>query len=88
LIEQLLELQEKVGKVKVGVDKSIYKRLRCEPFDPSSHKEPCCSICLNDFEESVPVIKLDCCHLFDQGCLKRWTEENKNCPVCKTEIRN
>ena len=74
--------------MKVGVDKTVYKQLRREPFDPNQHKASSCSICLNDFEESEPVIKLNCCHVFDPKCLKRWTEDNKNCPVCKTEIAN
>lgn len=84
--EELMELQEKVGKVKVGLSSAQFARLKTELYSPNTHKLNSCSICLNEFEDEQPIIKLGCLHLFDPDCLKRWVDDNKNCPICKGEI--
>lgn len=84
--EQLMELQEKVGKVKVGLSAAQVAKLKQENYSPSIHKLNSCSICLNEFEDEQPIIRLVCHHLFDPDCLKRWVDDHKNCPICKTEI--
>lgn len=84
--EELMELQEKVGKVKVGLSPAQFAKLKKEHYSPNTHKLNSCSICLNEFEEGQPIIKLKCLHLFDPECLKRWVDDNKSCPICKAEI--
>lgn len=84
--EELMELQERVGKVKVGLTAAQVAKLKTELYSSSTHKLNSCSICLNEFEERQPIVKLKCLHLFDPDCLKRWLEDNKNCPICKGEV--
>ena len=84
--EQLMDLQEQVGKVKVGLSPAQVARLRHEHYSPDAHKLSSCSICLNEFDAGQEIVKLGCLHLFDSDCLKRWVDDNKNCPICKAEI--
>jgi E3 ubiquitin-protein ligase BIG BROTHER-like protein len=84
--QQLTELQDKVGYVKLGLSPVQFKKLKQEKYDPSNQKVPNCSICLTEFEKGASVIRLHCHHAFDPDCLLRWTAENKICPLCKADI--
>lgn len=84
--EQLMELQDKVGKVKVGLSPVQFSKLKKEQYSPDTHKLNSCSICLSEFETKQEIVKLQCLHLFDTDCLKRWVDDNKSCPICKAEI--
>ena len=45
----------------------------------------CCSICLNDYEDSeiVRVIP-DCSHMFHKDCIDEWLRLHPTCPICRT----
>jgi len=46
-----------------------------------------CSICLeNNFENSDPLRKLNCGHIFHKTCIKDWIELNKTCPLCRKTV--
>ncbi|MCL7038180.1 hypothetical protein MKW94_024674 [Papaver nudicaule] len=47
--------------------------------------EPC-MICIEEFCQKVEVIILGCRHVFHSGCLLRWMEENRTCPLCRRSI--
>lgn len=47
--------------------------------------EASCTICLSHFWEDADsqVRRLQCGHLFHDGCLSRWFDERLECPTCK-----
>ncbi len=45
-----------------------------------------CIICISDFTEDTEYIKLKCNHFFHHICIKKWTESNGTCPVCRYNI--
>mmetsp|Transcript_74664 Transcript_74664/g.136368 ORF Transcript_74664/g.136368 Transcript_74664/m.136368 type:complete len:321 (+) Transcript_74664:66-1028(+) len=41
-----------------------------------------CVVCLADFDEGDVARKLPCGHHFHKGCIDRWLQRNKRCPLC------
>lgn len=50
------------------------------------HEEKC-TVCQYDFSENEDIRKLTCGHLFHIDCVDEWLLKNKQCPLCKVEIR-
>ena len=46
-----------------------------------------CSICLETQKEKELTI-LRCKHTFHQKCMRKWLENNRTCPMCRTYIPN
>ena len=45
----------------------------------------CCSICLNDYEDSEVVRVIpDCGHMFHKDCIDEWLRLHPTCPICRT----
>jgi len=44
-----------------------------------------CSICLETQKEKELTI-LRCKHTFHQKCMRKWLENNRTCPMCRTYI--
>ena len=85
--EQLLDLEDNVGKVNRGLnieqfDKIPIKRYRKEKFKGNYQ----CIICMEEFIEKEKVKLLPCGHIFHINCIKQWLIKEKNCPFCKSEI--
>jgi hypothetical protein len=47
-----------------------------------------CAICLEDFEENVLVVSLQCegAHTFHKDCIETWLAHEGVCPLCKFEL--
>jgi len=45
-----------------------------------------CSVCLENYEEGDEQRILPCFHKFHKGCIDRWLEGHKTCPVCKYDL--
>mmetsp|Transcript_119430 Transcript_119430/g.211123 ORF Transcript_119430/g.211123 Transcript_119430/m.211123 type:complete len:298 (-) Transcript_119430:57-950(-) len=41
-----------------------------------------CAVCLDELEEGDVARKLPCEHHFHKGCIDRWLQRNKRCPLC------
>lgn len=41
-----------------------------------------CAVCLCDFEAGESARELPCGHFFHRGCIDRWLQRNKRCPLC------
>ena len=54
------------------------------PFLFNSYKE--CVVCMETFKEDDKVTALPCDerHYFHSGCILSWSEQHRNCPLCKT----
>lgn len=58
-----------------------------EEVDASHHGEPCCSICMEDYEHGENLIELPCSHRFHKDCIEPWlTERHPTCPLCKLDM--
>ena len=92
--EQLLELGDRMGAVKIGLSEADIAMLPLFPYrrkyidisdDISDDKS--CPICLTEFENGDMVIILNpCLHRFHETCAKKWLRENKSCPVCRENV--
>ena len=45
-----------------------------------------CSICFEDYEQGISIIKLKCNHIFHKLCLEHWVKEQIYCPICRDTI--
>tara|TARA_Y100000389_G_C17464866_1_gene524643 strand:- start:3445 stop:4566 length:1122 start_codon:yes stop_codon:yes gene_type:complete len=55
-------------------------------FLPQEQPEDKCTICLDDFSQENPAVKLFNCkkgHYFHKVCIKKWLMKTPICPVCK-----
>ena len=46
-----------------------------------------CPICLSD-DCSISIIETHCKHKFHEVCLKEWSKDHTNCPICRQELIN
>lgn len=87
--EQMLELEERNGKVSKGLDPEKIKKLRTKYFFVDRHDgEKSCGICLDEFK-NCDKMKLTgvCNHDFHEKCLDKWLENEKRCPICNTDLK-
>ncbi|CAD8051424.1 unnamed protein product [Paramecium sonneborni] len=84
--EQLLELEEQIGNVPKGLTKQQIKQLPKRILNQDNIPEDKCSVCLFEFKEEEKVRELPCKHIYHSNCIKNWLQNNKQCPLCKTEI--
>ena len=99
--EELTALGETIGTQSKGLDPRILERLPTERVkndderasksggdepDACRHREEC-AVCRMPYEDGEVTTRLpDCGHAFHSECLAPWLEDNKECPMCKTEI--
>mmetsp|Transcript_7969 Transcript_7969/g.24014 ORF Transcript_7969/g.24014 Transcript_7969/m.24014 type:complete len:363 (+) Transcript_7969:77-1165(+) len=88
--EEMLALEEHMGKVTKGISKEDLAKIPIERIESTHGKktdeERTCTICLESFERGAMARKLMCNHFFHVDCVDSWLHENKMCPVCKTEV--
>lgn len=46
-----------------------------------------CSVCYEDYENGVELVKLECSHVFHKKCISQWLRLKKSCPLCKQEVK-
>ena len=86
--EELLELEEKMGKVSNGLTDEEIKQLKHEKFIKYKYLEDKCIVCQYDFKELETIVVLPCKHCFHFPCIKPWITTQHHCPLCKKNIRN
>ena len=85
--EELLELEERIGKVSNGLTEEEIKKLKHEKFIKYKYLDDKCIICQYNFKELESIVVLSCKHCFHFSCLKPWITKEHYCPLCKTNIR-
>ncbi|XP_004305948.1 PREDICTED: E3 ubiquitin-protein ligase RNF181-like [Fragaria vesca subsp. vesca] len=46
-------------------------------------RSPTCAVCLEDFEQQLPITQLPCTHHFHLPCIVQCLERNHFCPLCR-----
>jgi hypothetical protein len=64
-----------------------------EPNDGILEEAPQCAVCLQDFDlsgsyaDGERILKTKLCrHVFHKECLERWLQQNRTCPLCRTDL--
>eukprot|EP01062_Namystynia_karyoxenos_P003250 TRINITY_DN11148_c0_g2_i1.p1 TRINITY_DN11148_c0_g2~~TRINITY_DN11148_c0_g2_i1.p1 ORF type:complete len:827 (+),score=159.95 TRINITY_DN11148_c0_g2_i1:166-2481(+) len=92
--EELLQLEERIGKVNVGLDKrgieevtvsyswvaGLFERIGAQGAQQ-------CTVCLTEYEKDEQVRLLPCQHLYHAECIDQWLKDCRNCPVCKHDVK-
>mmetsp|Transcript_22425 Transcript_22425/g.34692 ORF Transcript_22425/g.34692 Transcript_22425/m.34692 type:complete len:92 (-) Transcript_22425:31-306(-) len=86
--EQLLEFEERNGKVSKGL--TLGQKMQIPSIiwkKPSDTKESGCSICFDEFEsgQRLKVVK-KCEHEYHSVCLDEWLSKEKRCPMCNESV--
>lgn len=68
-----------------GVPLEIINSLREKIF--SADTDDSCAICLKNYKEKEILTVLFCNHSFHKECIKRWFENNNNCPICRQILK-
>jgi len=80
--------------VDVAVDPTSF--MGCRPtsvFDLSNTKtqmeldDKMCSICIETFENEVPICTFKCGHIFHTDCAKEWYFKSDTCANCRQEVK-
>ena len=71
-----------------GGDFFIPKFLRQHGFDYSIRNPEIteCAICMSPITEEDITMTPPCRHTFHRECLRRWMQEEFNCPICRMEL--
>jgi hypothetical protein len=74
--EQMLELEERNGKVSKGLPADKIRKLKTKYFFTDRHDgDKQCGICLEDFKNSEKMKQTGVCnHPFHDKCLDKWLE--------------
>jgi len=84
--EQLLELEEKIGKVNPGLSSDIVKNLPVINYQSTTNEKQMCLVCREEYKTNDPVKILSCTHSYHKGCIDKWFEDHKTCPICNLRI--
>lgn len=84
--EQLLQLEEKIGKVSKGLSEEQYNNVN-KTKATKDQQHQLCSICYYNIKEEEQINLLPCKHIFHCDCIKEWLLKEKNCPMCKQELQ-
>ena len=88
--DQLKELKAQLEQVKESVGKSdavegmlkIIKRQADELKEKLS-----CPVCNEEELQLDKITVTKCGHIFCSDCLKTWTKDHEDCPICRTKIK-
>jgi Ring finger domain len=73
---------ELLGRVQVGVaDVNAVA-----PNGTCGQDGSVCPICQDDIAPGAPCRTTPCRHVFCPGCIERWFESSKKCPVCMSDV--
>ena len=81
-LERLIELSRNNGLTKERIE-----RFEHFPADESLVGEQC-SVCLEDLEIEMEMVRLDChvSHYVCKTCADTWFKDNNSCPTCRQKF--
>ncbi|XP_078165125.1 putative E3 ubiquitin-protein ligase HIP1 [Carex rostrata] len=82
--EELLELEERIGKVNTGIKTSeLSKFLKKVIFSGEQDEAERCVICQEQYADADVKGQLKCGHEYHFSCIGKWMEEQAVCPICR-----
>jgi hypothetical protein len=96
--EDILLLEERVGIVSRGAPDHCIDALptftyakanqtaQTENKCDSGEQDAPCIICLQNYESGDLLRSLPCLHQFHSQCIDTWLRQNKECPICKSNV--
>ncbi|TFK21383.1 hypothetical protein FA15DRAFT_597971, partial [Coprinopsis marcescibilis] len=88
--DNLLSLAAGIGEVRPrGTPANIVESLQSAIYKDMANTESDtrCPICLDDYGEMDPVLKLNQCpHWMHKECLQQWLQNASTCPVCRNNV--
>uniref|UniRef100_A0A7I4CQW9 RING-type E3 ubiquitin transferase n=1 Tax=Physcomitrium patens TaxID=3218 RepID=A0A7I4CQW9_PHYPA len=82
--EELVELEDSIGRVNVGVPEATIAELPTHTVSRSAGD--ICIVCLSEMVEGEEVMVLPCVHTFHPACIRQWLLQSTCCPTCKYYI--
>jgi len=87
--EQLLALEEKMGKVEKGLSTIELSTFPVHFYKKESTKgDTTCQICQSEYEDKDKLRYLPCFHSFHMDCIDKWLQKKLTCPVCLKEVKS
>jgi hypothetical protein len=83
--EELVRLEDRLGRVSRGLSESQLAKLTSIPCT-TDHVDQDCTVCLASFEVQEQLRQLPCNHYFHVACIDTWLSQNHTCPVCRGEL--
>jgi len=68
-----------------GASQDVIDSIPLERFSDSM-SETSCAVCLSEFERCDMLRRLPCNHSFHSGCVDKWLQHNKVCPLCVQDV--
>jgi len=68
-----------------GASKALIDSIPLEPYSAAT-SESSCAVCLSDFEACDMLRRLPCRHSFHSGCVDKWLQQNRVCPLCVQDV--
>lgn len=85
--EQLMELEERNGKVAKGFQPEQIDQIPRKRVDIVDNENPAsCAVCFENFEVGDCTMILQCKHDYHESCIDKWLQSEKRCPVCNLQI--
>jgi len=81
--ERFLNLEDH----KVGLTKQQINRLPSQSLDQTLAGDTC-PVCLEELATNNEVRRLPCLHVLHKECIDPWLKNNKECPICKFDIKS
>lgn len=77
--------------VKIADSQIAEKKKKFTSRFPESHykaqgESEACTICLEEFKETVLIRTLSCTHYFHSSCILEWYMSKSTCPLCKRDL--
>ncbi|XP_020578914.1 uncharacterized protein LOC110023713 [Phalaenopsis equestris] len=85
--EELLALEDRIGKVNIGltekqVSSCLTKTTYCSSA-PEDQFESGCTICLEEYKDKDDLGMMRCLHVYHLSCINDWLRIKNACPICK-----
>lgn len=87
--EANIRLADLIGKVEVGVRDIEQVSTKVLKDDNVVSDDTLCPICMENIKHNPDIEScrvLLCKHTYCDGCITRWLETSKHCPVCKVDL--
>lgn len=81
--ERFLNLEDH----KVGLTKQQINRLPSQSLDETLAGDTC-PVCLEELATNNQVRRLPCLHVLHKECIDPWLKNNKECPICKFDVKS